>query len=53
MGSEVWWHGLGDGQGAEDPSKGKSSAVEDGARAGSGHGDPQGSREGKLVSLER
>ena len=51
--SEVRRHATGDGQGAEGPSKRKFSAEEDGGRVGSGHGDPQGSREGKLVSLAR
>ena len=51
--SEGWWHAAGDGHGIQSPAEIEGSTEEDGPRAGSGHGDPQGSREGKLVSPER
>ena len=46
-------HGSGDGEGAQSLAETECSAEEDGGRPGSGHGDFEGSREGKLVSPER
>ena len=53
LASEVRRDGAGDGEGAEGSSAGERPAEEAGGEPGLGHGDSEGSRQGKLVSPER
>ena len=53
LATKVWRYGAIDDQGAESTPEGERSAEEDGRRTGFGHGDPEGSRQGKLVDPER
>ena len=49
LASDVWRHTAGDGQGTQSPAEGERSSEEGGGRAGAGHGDLEGSCQGKLL----
>ena len=53
LAAEVWWHEARDGQATESSGERERKAEEDGSRASPRYGDPQGGRQGKLVSPER